>query len=140
MQNHIASIETAPSTQITQTQGVDSKSPKETQPQQTDESDPGSQGTEEVVSTQNTQTQGVDSESPKKTQPQQMDESDSGSQGIEEVVSSTSSQEEVMVDPTTLDPPMNTLNEAKKPKRDEKKNKCRLQIEKRDKYLYTKSR
>ena len=91
MENHIASTETRPSTQSTQTQGENSESPKKTQPQ------------------------------PEK--PQQTDESDSGSQGIEEVVSSTSSQEEVMVDPTTLDPPVNTLNDTNKPKRDEKKKK-----------------
>ena len=75
MENHLASTEMGSSAPSPQTQGEDSGS-KKNQAQQT----------------------------PEKPQQTREDDSDTGSQGIEEVVSSDSSQDEVTVDPTTLDP------------------------------------
>ena len=51
-----------------------------------------------------------------------MHDSDTGSQGIEEVVSSDSSQDEVTVDPTNFDLPVEATNDTNQPKR-EKNNK-----------------
>ena len=96
--------------------------------------------TEQEATTHNTQNQGgntasenkepENTEPPRMTQtqkspktPEKTDESDTesqGNEGIEEIVSSPSSQEEVMVDPSTLNP---TVSEVTTPQVKEKKKK-----------------